>query len=331
MRLHLLSAIGAVLGFQGSVTYGQASHEVLVRDPTVGKYGQAEAASIHAKRQWVYAAMSDFAYEAAIDNSYQDRGKARTTESAEIQVNSCGGKKPPAIPPEWARWPDFPSKDLTDAMRKKGLFLLVLERDTTPKEIVVVFEGTNFTELPDWNANFRWFLRFIPGEDQYTMTSRQVSEEFFNYVRSQPDRYSVSESDPFLRDAQNEPIRIVSTGHSLGGGLAQHFAYTFKQAQPGQSGPKVTEVYAFDPSPVTGWFSSPNPPRTHNAAGLTIHRIFEHGEVLAYVRLLTSRLATSEQNPAIWEYRYNFDPKSNIVRNHSMRSLACGLALAADE
>lgn len=264
--------------------------------------------------------------------AYEDRGKPPPAKDAAVEVKACGGNTPPSIPDEWIRWENFPSADLNSVMRKKGLFLLVLERTAPPREIAVVFEGTNFTELPDWEANLRWFLRFIPGfKDQYTLTAREVSNEFFHRVRSQPEKYQVSESDETLRSASGDEIKIVSTGHSLGGGLAQHFAYTFKQSSKESTGPKVSEVFAFDPSPVTGWFSAEDPPRSHNAKGLVINRIFEHGEILAYVRLLTSRLAVSEQDPAIWEYRYNFDPKANILRNHSMRSLACGLANAASE
>lgn len=332
MKILIALACGVIVGLPGCTAFSQDSHQVLVRDPAVGHYGPPIEAGTHAKQHWVYAAMSDFAYRAAQERSRQDRGEDSPAESADQEIEACGGRTPPAVPKEWKPWADFPSGALGYTMRRKGLFLTVFERETPPREIVVVFEGTNFTEIPDWGANLHWFLRFIPGfEDQYTLTARKVSEEFFGYIRSRPDRYRVSDSDPVLRSPSGEPIKIVSTGHSLGGGLAQHFAYTFKQASPAGTGPRVSEVFAFDPSPVTGWFSSSDPPRAHNAKNLVIHRIFEHGEVLAYLRLLTSRLAISAEHPSIWEYRYNFDPKANIIRNHSMRSLACGLVRAATD
>jgi hypothetical protein len=321
-----------LLALGGCASFKQDAHQVLVRDPEVGGYAEPVDASGFARRHWVYAAMSDHVYEVARSRAYQDRGKPMPVESMAAQVQACGGSMPPRIPVEWKRWPSFPSDGLQEMARNNGLFLMVFERETSPREIVVVFEGTNFWESPDWMANLRWFLRFIPGyEDQYTTTASRVSAEFFHRLREQPDRYRVNGADPVLRHPGGDPIRIVATGHSLGGGLAQHFAYTFKQDPAQATGPRVSEVFAFNASPVTGWYSADDPPRSHNANGLQIHRIFEHGEVLAYIRLMTSRLAMSRSNPAIWEYRYNFDARANIIRNHSMRALACGLAKAAGE
>ena len=131
-------------------------------------------------------------------------------------------------------------------------------------------------------------------------------------IASPQSGYRFDLSTGKLQTVEGKPIRIITTGHSLGGGLAQHFAYAFKQPDSSTHGPTVNEVFAYDPSPVTGWFSVKDPPRTYNATGLAIHRIFEHGEILAYIRLLTSRLFISRVNPAIWQYRYNFDRNANI-------------------
>ena len=45
---------------------------------------------------------------------------------------------------------------------------------------------------------------------------------------------------------------IYSTGDALGGGLAQQLAYALP---PHPDVPHVSEVYAFDPSPVTGYLT----------------------------------------------------------------------------
>jgi pimeloyl-ACP methyl ester carboxylesterase len=172
-------------------------------------------------------------------------------------------------------------------MLKEGMYLEVLERRDEPHTIVVVFEGTNFSELPDWQANLRWFLRFIPGfKDQYTLAAQDVAREFFDVISSMPAEYRTEYASGRLLSAAGKLIRIVTAGHSLGGGLAQHFAYAFKQEPLQNQGPKVSEVFAFDSSPVTGWFSVSDPPRSYNAKGLMVNRIFEHGEILAYIRRL---------------------------------------------
>jgi hypothetical protein len=88
-------------------------------------------------------------------------------------------------------------------------------------------------------------------------------------------------------------------------------------------------MIVFDPSPVTGWSSVPSKTRGQNAEGLTINRVFEHGEVLSYIRLATSLVRPpSERDPAIREIRFNFDPSVDFIENHSMHILAEGLRKA---
>lgn len=48
-----------------------------------------------------------------------------------------------------------------------------------------------------------------------------------------------------LRHAGNKPLKIIATGHSLGGGLAQFMAYAI---------PEIDLVYAFNSSPVTAYY-----------------------------------------------------------------------------
>lgn len=329
------TVISSLLALAGCSSFKQDADEVLIRDPNVGSYSAPSPAQPAAKLHWEYAAMSENAYQEGRASVAAKRTEfSRTLQysddfSEEAFSAACADERKGIPLRGWRKW-DFPSKDLQTHMLKYGMYLEVLEREEEPHIIVVVFEGTNFSEIKDWKANLHWFLRFIPGfTDQYTLAAQDVAKEFFDAISSTPAKYrSAPLSGTFVSRA-GKPIRIVATGHSLGGGLAQHLAYAFKQESPESRGPKVSEVFAFDPSPVTGWFSVPNPPRNYNAEGLVVNRVFEHGEVLAYIRLLTSRFAVSSENPAIWEYRYNFDPKTNTIRNHSMRRLACGLARAA--
>lgn len=331
----VLSALSSLMALGGCATFGQDTHQVLIRDPNVGHYTEPSPAKDTARVHWEFAAMSENAYQEGRASSAAKRTEFQrslnySNEFSKEAFDAACRDETLAIPLwNWKKW-NFPSVSLQARMLREGMYLEVLEREDESHTIVVVFEGTNFSELPDWKANLRWFLRFIPGfKDQYTLAAGDVAAEFHDEIASRIRRNEAVLRDGKLYSLSGRPIRIVATGHSLGGGLAQYFAYTFRQEPPDSMGPKVSEVFAFDPSPVTGWFSASDPPRTYNATNLTVNRMFEYGEVLSYIRLLTSRLAVSAENPAIWEYRYNFDNETNVIKNHSMRRLACGLAQAA--
>jgi pimeloyl-ACP methyl ester carboxylesterase len=166
-------------------------------------------------------------------------------------------------------------------------------------QVAIVFRGTKFTSLKDWRANLRWFLRFLPGKDQYDV----VRESIVDVVERARQRHGAH-------------ALIVATGHSLGGGLAQQAAYAH---------PEIKQVYAFAPSPVTGFRSVPAPQRDHNRIGITVLRIFEHGEILAYLRLVLKYVVPlSLRDARIMEVRLNLrdgDP----VGQHSMTTFALDL------
>ncbi|TKB58827.1 MAG: hypothetical protein E8D49_10540 [Nitrospira sp.] len=296
----------------------QPATEVLVRDPAKRAYNSPEPADNYAPLHWEYAAMSSAAYEKArFKARHGDRDDAGPTLTASPSL------------PRWSRWADFPSDELLEKLSSSGLYVDVWEREEQPKAIAVVFEGTNFTSMSDWRANLRWFLRFLPSfEDQYTIAADEVARELYERLATNPARYEIKVGNAQLLSASGDPIKLVATGHSLGGGLAQHFAYAFQQPFA-SGGPKVSEVFAFDASPVTGWSVVPRGIRSCNAHNLRINRVFEHGEILALVRLVTSRLLRYTEHPSVWEYRYNFDPSWNLVRNHSIGMLAQGLKKAA--
>jgi pimeloyl-ACP methyl ester carboxylesterase len=135
-------------------------------------------------------------------------------------------------------------------------------------------------------------------------------------------------SDELRRRAQTMPaarwtqLAIVSTGHSLGGGLAQQFAYSL----PLDSVKHVKQVYAFDPSPVTGFYSVQKRLRDENKKDLLIDRIYERGEILAIVRSLTSLIhKPSAKNATIRGVRYKLFRAWNSFAAHSIVELAVRL------
>ena len=165
---------------------------------------------------------------------------------------------------------------------------------------LLVFRGTDFDQKEDWYANLRWLLKPFTGHDQYDEV-RVLIPEVVEEIKS---RY------PYLN-------KIIATGHSLGGGLAQLSGYASATIQ---------EVYAFDSSPVTGFYDIDSTERKTNATGLKIYRIYEHGEVLAYLRLAMKGLyPVSQNNPEIIQVRFELISNKNNIDQHSIKTLTCNL------
>jgi len=204
-------------------------------------------------------------------------------------------------PSGWSRSQD-PRDTVDDS--KTSLYFEVWERTQSDKvEVVAVFRGTH--ELKDWWSNLRWVTRFIPtGWDQYDLTRQEIPGVVDRAKRRHP----------------KTPVEMATAGHSLGGGLAQQAAYAH---------PDIKVVVAFDPSPVTGFRSVPEPARDTNRQGIVISRAYERGEILSYLRQFIRRFAPlSIANPAITEFRFNVT-RGDPIKEHSMVKLARGLARAA--
>jgi hypothetical protein len=169
-------------------------------------------------------------------------------------------------------------------------------------EAVIAFRGTDGNEIGDWLTNFRWFLggRFF---DQYDQ---------------------VQDAVPDIVDTLNKECRprvIVATGHSLGGGLAQHAAYADK---------RIGYVYAFDPSPVTAFFGIPFPERSAATKELGVDRVYESGEILSLPRYLASGVFPSSQcRPRVRIVRFHTVDAPSLVERHRIRYLTEGLSKLA--
>jgi pimeloyl-ACP methyl ester carboxylesterase len=174
-------------------------------------------------------------------------------------------------------------------------------------EIAIAFRGTDGTG--DWkHGNARWLTP--NGEDQYER-ARRVTRKIVQEIE---DLYG-----------KDNPT-LFSTGHSLGGGLAQHVLYD----QPRH----FLQAIVFNPSPVTGYGDFPWEKKKqactcpkNRSPEARIYRLYESGEILSFLR--STLKEKFWLNRHIQEVVFNFS-QSNPLTQHSMRRLATSLTTLAD-
>ena len=185
-----------------------------------------------------------------------------------------------------------------------GLFFRVWKHEADTRQVVVAFRGT--WGFKDWlYGNLHWVTRFLPMEDQYPRARRAMQRVF--------DRFP---------EESRKATRFYTTGHSLGGGLAQHALYSYPNM--------VTQALVFDPSSVTG-FVEQTPANQVSACECSssklkgeprIFRVYDAYEVLANLRIFHKTFLPPERH--IQEVRF---PNA---ASHSMKGLAFYLMNNAD-
>ncbi len=215
-------------------------------------------------------------------------------------------------PVGWEKWSNFPNEEKKAQFERVGLHCEVWTKKRKTPIVAVVFRGTDFKSIVDWKANLRWALRMCPAHrDQYTAVESSLGC-LFNEALAK-----------WAKDENIAKFNLVTVGHSLGGGLAQCFAYTLPTTECAYNA-RVSEVYAFASSPVTAYFTVAKPElRDDNARYLRINHVFEHGEILAFLRLLlgTGRRKRSRY-PHEWTFRFNLSKSADPLESHSMDMLA---------
>jgi hypothetical protein len=246
----------------------------------------------------------DLPFALLSEAAYQRKSDVNQPPTADAGLTAMG----------WKKWPDSKDEEFLREIRKVHLRVEVWSHEAEEK-VAVTFGGTVFTNWADWRANLRWFIPV--DDDEYSAVAKAFAKYFVKTFPVQTGRWNPKD------------VSLYSTGHSLGGGLAQQFAYAlpYDWKEPLKSVPRVKKVYAFDPSPVTGYYSVDRRLRRHNVKGLCIDRIYERREILAHLRSIMNFIyPPSAKNPSIRQLRYNLFPTRNPFAGHSISDFTSCLA-----
>jgi pimeloyl-ACP methyl ester carboxylesterase len=328
MNRHQVGALTLIVLQTGCSSWVQKPDTVLIREHDQSGYTIHYDVETVAKNYWVYTALAANAYHLKWPDYKQQLVQAnikQVTEPLSKQFErSCKPHSDVTIPtPGWYAWTQFPGPNLAKKAEKAKLFFSVWEHRTGKgssdvSEVAIVFRGTEGDQRQDWESNARWFIPTkLRGEDQYDITRDIVARVFEDEIQTR------------IRQHRLPPdVKVVALGHSLGGGLAQQLAYAMPRSSEHLI--KVSKVVAFNSSPVTGWLSTQNPPRDENTHGLEIDRVFEHGEALAYVRLVINMIVPPQKRDShVRDLRFNFLTSAGGVSNHGSQFFACRFAEVA--
>lgn len=310
-QLYLLLLFLSVFAF-GCASFQQTEKCVAYRRPGNRRIDEFRNTATQATQDLDFALLSLVAY--------QEPPGAKLTEKESTIPDAISRLKASG----WYRW-SFLDQELATELNKVHLRVQVWCNDgevgggKNPR-VVVAFGGSN-GRLEDWLSNFRWFIPFY--QDQYNKIEKKFSPAFqVEYLKK------LGSMDPkweFLKRA-----KLYSTGHSLGGGLSEHFAYSWPR---NPEIPRVSKVLAFDSSPVTGFFSVDVETREENARGLEIDLIYERGEALAIARsfIQSIKLRLRKENPSIRGVRYALFYKGwrSVFSGHSINQLVSRLEEAS--
>lgn len=205
-----------------------------------------------------------------------------------------------------------------------GLMYYAWDREVGNQTFVAVaFRGTS-GQWTDWSrGNLWWVTRTLPMDNQYERAREHMDRLIKHYEHAA------------LANGQQKP-RFVVTGHSLGGGLAQHILYAFPE--------RVEQAIVFDSSPVTahgdvgkeakGALECGRLPVSLKERGADlgaearIIRVYLDYEILSISRLPHKMFLGL---PAyVQEVRFNLGEDANLVARHGITKFVDGIIAGAN-
>ncbi len=214
------------------------------------------------------------------------------------------------LPEGWTRWLPEPGKPLdkikpclsdTDTGLSYETFVYQGKEGagtTRFSHAVIAFRGTENDGgqlRPDWAANLASAFGFASPQH----------EQAWELIRDLANHLST----------EVPPGRLYATGHSLGGGLAQ---------QAGYMSPHISEVFAFNSSPVTYWTRLRERKGVQQAFPF-VHRVHVGGEAAGSIRIPAGMFTREMPHRTDITLRLP-DELRNPVDAHGIRHLTCAFA-----
>jgi hypothetical protein len=160
-------------------------------------------------------------------------------------------------------------------------------------ELVIAFRGVNLMDPSDWSY-LRWLLPRLDENEPMQVRVENIATN---------------------TGCPGAGTRIITVGHSLGGGLAEETAY---------ANGRIRYVYAFNAFPVAGFVNPDSSVRARNKIGLGVDSVNEAGEILAIPRLLLKGPGTS-CNPRIRTVQFNLVPIGLPIEKHRIDTLTMNM------
>lgn len=194
------------------------------------------------------------------------------------------------------QWCEFTEKTWVPACEDEtGLYFRIWTKEAeTTVTVITAFRGT--WGVKDWlQGNAHWFNTLFHINDQYSSARRRFKEVM----------------DYFKRKHPNKKIIFYTTGHSLGGGLAQYILYSYPD--------DVLQAVAFDPSLVTGFWDQESNVQVKGCeckleelnGEPRIYRVYEAGEILTHLRIFHKLFFLPHRH--IQEVRFENNRSHSIV------------------